>query len=155
MTPKERKEYILNLDKVVRRWRDNSNLFSGGCCFTAGQIASLLEKKHIDYQVICWQCGYVNKPDLKEVILNNDCAHVAIQVSIDNEKFIIGGSFNHFLVKSINTYTNIKSEEIVKYDMLAADEGIWNDRYNRRLNTRFTNVLNKSVSKFAKATSVY
>ena len=47
MTRKERKEYILNLDKVVKRWKRNSTLFCGGCCFSAGQIAKLLEAKNI------------------------------------------------------------------------------------------------------------
>ena len=33
MTRKERRDYILALNKVVNRWKANSNLFAGGCCF--------------------------------------------------------------------------------------------------------------------------
>ena len=147
MTRKERKEYILNLDKVVRRWRNNSNLFCGGCCFSAGQIATLLEKKGIGYKVICWQCGDPNEKSLKEIIVTNKCCHIAIQVSLDGRKFIIGGDFPSLWATNVRTYTTISSNTIIDCDMLGVKHNTWNRRYNRRLNTRFVNVLNKAVSK--------
>lgn len=147
MTRKERKEYILNLDKVVKRWRENSYLFAGGCCFSAGQIATLLEKKGIGYKVICWQCGDFNVKNLKDIILNNDCCHVAIQVRIDNQKFIIGGNYYSGCSMNRRTYTDIKSKEIIDYDLLGHFKGCWNLTYNRNLNSRFIKTLTNAVSK--------
>ena len=142
MTRKERKEYILKLDKVVRRWRKNSNLFCGGCCFSAGQIAKLLENKGIRYQVICWSCGYSYVRSLKKIILDGDCGHIGIAVDLDGEKFIIGGGFHHISVNVIYVY-RLKSEKLIKYDKLGAYYDLWNWDYNRNLNGRFVNILNK------------
>ena len=147
MTAKERKDYILKLDKVVRRWRANSNLFSGGCCFSAGQIAALLEKKGIRYQVICWQSGNPNEKNLKDIIMYNDCAHLGIQVTLDKKKYVIGGEYFNLLITNKRTYSNIKSETIIECDLLGAKCNRWNHRYNRNLNSRFTKVLVNAVSK--------
>jgi hypothetical protein len=146
MTRKERKEYILNLDKVVRRWRNNSNLFCGGCCFSAGQIATLLEKKGIGYKVICWQCGDPNEKSLKEIIVTNKCCHIAIQVTINNEKFIIGGGYDVMNFYNRRVY-NIDSNKLIEYDLAGLYAGGWNRKYNRNLNSRFTKTLTNAVSK--------
>lgn len=147
MTAKERKDYILKLDKVVRRWRAKSNLFCGGCCFSAGQIASLLEKKGIRYQVICWQCGDPNEKNLRDIIMYNDCGHLGIQVTLDKKKYVIGGEYFNLLITNKRTYRNIKSETIIEYDLLGAKNNRWNRNYNRGLNSRFTKVLVNAVSK--------
>lgn len=146
MTKKERREYILNIDTVVKRWRDKSNLFAGGCCFSAGQIAKLLEKKKIRYKVVCWQVGDT-EIKLKNIIKHNDCAHVGIQVSLDGKRFIIGGDYYSHWVTSVITYNRIKSKEIIEYDLLGVKIDTWNYEYNRQLNNRFINILNKAVSK--------
>lgn len=147
MTAKERKDYILKLDKVVRRWRANSNLFCGGCCFSAGQIASLLEKKGIRYQVICWQIGNPNEKNLKDIIMNSDCCHLGIEVILNKKKYIIGGYYYNLNVTNMRSFTNIKSETIIEYDLLAAKNGVWNHRYNRSLNSRFKTTLTNAVTK--------
>ena len=144
MTRQERKEYIIRLDKVVKRWRRNSNLFAGGCCFSAGQIAKMLEKKHIRYNVICWKCGQSDAKRLKDIILKNECGHVGIVVSLDGNYFLIGGGFWHFSVTNILKY-NINSKRLIECDLLGADLNLWNWEYNRNLNKKFTNVLNKAV----------
>ena len=143
MTRKERKEYILKLDKVVRRWRNNSNLFCGGCCFSAGQIAKLLENKGIRYDVICWHSGFSYERNLKKIIMKCECAHVGIGVNLDGEKFIIGGGFYHYTVTAIHIYNRMKSEKLIKYDLLASKKNLWNTYYNRELNGRFISILNK------------
>jgi hypothetical protein len=147
MTAKERREYIINLDKVVKRWRRNSRLFCGGCCFSAGQIAKLLERKNIRYQVICWECGYNNETDLKKIIKENNCCHVAIQVSVDGNYYIIGGNFGAPWVTNIITYKRIRSKQLIEYDLYGDRCGTWNSAYNRNLNNRFINILTKSVEK--------
>lgn len=147
MTRKERREYILALDKVVKRWDRNSMLFCGGCCFSAGQIAKLLENKGIRYQAICWQSGRPDEVSLAEIVKTNCCCHIAIQVSLDGKKFIIGGDFPSLWATNVRTYTSISSNTIIDCDMLGVKHNTWNRRYNRRLNTRFVNVLNKAVSK--------
>lgn len=147
MTKKERREYILNLDKVVKRWRSNSLLFCGGCCFSAGQIAKLLEKKNIRYQVICWERGVPKFKDLKEIVEDNHCCHVAIQVILDGKKFIIGGDFINPHVTNIIEYKKIRSEKIIECDMHGVEKNTWNNGYNRKLNKRFINILTKSVEK--------
>lgn len=147
MTAKERKDYILKLDKVVRRWRANSYLYCGGCCFSAGQIASLLEKKGIRYKVVCWQCGNPNEKNLKDIIMYKECCHIGIQVVIDKKEYLIGGHYYNLRATNIRTYNNIKSETIVEYDTLAAKNRVWSHRYNRKLNSKFTNVLENAVSK--------
>ena len=147
MTKKERREYILNLDKVVKRWRNNSLLFCGGCCFSAGQIAKLLEKKNIRYQVICWERGFPKYKDLKEIVEDNHCCHVAIQVSLDGEKFLIGGDFVNPHVTNIIEYKKIRSEKIIECDLHGVEKNTWNNGYNRKLNKRFINILTKSVEK--------
>lgn len=147
MTKKERREYILNLDKVVKRWKTNSLLFCGGCCFSAGQIAKLLEKKKIRYQVICWESGFPMFKDLKEIIEDNHCCHVAIQVSLDGKRFIIGGDFSNPHVTNIIEYKKIRSEKIIECDMHGVEKDTWNNAYNRKLNKRFINILTKSVEK--------
>jgi hypothetical protein len=147
MTTKERKEYILNLDKVVRRWREKSYLFCGGCCFSAGQIASLLEKKGIRYQVVCWQRGNPNEKNLKDIIMYKNCCHLGIMVTLNKKKYLIGGYYCNLSATNIRSFTNIKSETIIEYDSLAAKNGVWNHRYNRSSNSRFKSALTASVSK--------
>lgn len=147
MTRKERRDYILALDKVVNRWKKNSRLFCGGCCFSAGQIAKLLETKGIRYQVICWQSGYRNEKRLQEIVINNNCCHVAIQVSLDGQPFIIGGDFFSFWCTNTRTYKSMSSKEIIECDELGVAADTWNWAYNRKLNNRFTRVLHKAVSK--------
>ena len=147
MTRKERREYILALDKVVKRWDRNSMLFCGGCCFSAGQIAKLLEKKGIRYQAICWQAGNPNENSLEEIIKENNCCHIAIQVSLDNKKFIIGGDFDSFRATNVRIYRYISSKTIMDCDRLGVKYNTWNFRYDRRLNGRFVKILNKAVSK--------
>ena len=143
MTRKERKEFILNLDKVVKRWKNNSDLFCGGCCFSAGQIAKLLESKGIRYQVICWQSGNPLTISLKTIVKRNNCNHVAIQVSVDGDKLIIGGDFDYsFCATNKRTYYFMKSETIIESDMIGVKFDTWNHKYNRSLNNRFINALN-------------
>jgi hypothetical protein len=147
MTQKEKRDYILNLDKVVKRWRANSYLFAGGCCFSAGQIAKLLEKKNIKYSVVCWQCENPRVSSLKEIIVTNCCCHIAIQVTIGREKIIIGGNYGAFMVTNKRVYTNVKSKQIIWFDLLGLQNDAWNPKYNRNLNSRFTKVLSNAVSK--------
>ena len=147
MTAKERKDYILKLDKVVRRWRANSYLFSGGCCFSAGQIASMLDQKGIRYKVVCWQRGNPNEKNLKDIIMYKNCCHLGIQVILDKQTYLIGGYYYNLGATNIRSFTNIKSETIIEYDLLAAKNGVWNHRYNRRSNNKFKSALTASVSK--------
>ena len=146
MTRKERKDYILALDKVVCRWKKNSNLFCGGCCFSAGQIAKLLEAKGIRYQVICWQAGCSGERRLQEIVLNNHCCHVAIMVSLDGAPFTIGGNFFSCWCTNIRIYNSIRSKEIIQYDELGVAADTWNNVYNRKLNGRFVRVLKRAVA---------
>ena len=146
MTRKERREYILSLDNVVKRWDRNSRLFCGGCCFAAGQIAKLLEKKGIRYQAICWQSGRPNEKSLAEIVKTNCCCHIAIQVSLDGHKYIIGG-FDIYAATNVRTYTSISSNTIIDCYMLGVKYDTWNRMYDRRLNKRFVNILNRAVSK--------
>ena len=151
MTTKERQEYILKLDKVVRRWRYKSDLYCGGCCFSASVIASLLEKKGIGYKVICWESNWqsdsTNVKSLKDIIMDYSCGHIAIQVILNKKKYIIGGDFYHERITKVRTFSKIKSGELSEYDSLGANNGVWNHYYNRKLNNRFINVLNNAVSK--------
>ena len=147
MTRKERRDYILALDKVVNRWKRNSRLFCGGCCFSAGQIAKLLEAKGIRYQVICWQSGFREEKHLQEIIINNNCCHVAIQVRLDGQQFIIGGNFSSVWCTNTRTYKSMCSKEIIECDELGVAADTWNWMYNRKLNGRFVKILHKAVSK--------
>lgn len=147
MTRKERKDYILALDKVVCRWKKNSKLFCGGCCFSAGQIAKLLEEKGIRYQVICWQSGYYKENRLKVIITNNNCCHIGIQVSLDGQPFIIGGNFFSCWCTNTRIYKSMRSKEIIQYDELGVAADTWNNVYNRKLNGRFVRVLKSAVAK--------
>lgn len=74
--------------------------------------------------------------------MNCECAHVGIGVNLDGEKFIIGGGFHHFTVSSIHIY-RMKSEKLIKYDLLGSKNNLWNTYYNRNLNGRFISILNK------------
>ena len=147
MTRKERRDYILALDKVVNRWKRNSRLFCGGCCFSAGQIAKLLEAKGIRYQVICWRGGGSAASKLREIIEEHGCCHVAIQVSLDGQPYIIGGNFMSVWVNRVITYNKMRSQEIIECDLYGAECDNWNWRYNRKLNGRFTSILVKAVAK--------
>ena len=147
MTRKERKDYILALDKVVNRWKRNSKLFCGGCCFSAGQIAKLLETKGIRYQVVCWKAGYLNEKCLEEIIININCCHVAIQVSLDSMPFIIGGMYRGGSATDVKIFRTMYSKNIIDCDELGVVAGAWNKEYKRKLNGRFVGVLHKAVSK--------
>lgn len=147
MTRKERRDYILALDKVVNRWKRNSRLFCGGCCFSAGQIAKLLEAKGIRYQVVCWQGWNGEERRLQKIVINNNCCHVAIQVSLDGQPFIIGGNFFSFFCTNIITYKSMSSKEIIECDELGVAADTWNYMYNRKLNGRFVSALHRAVSK--------
>lgn len=144
MTRKERKEFILNLDKVVKRWKNNSYLFCGVCCFSAGQIAKILEDKGIRYQVICWQSGNPLTISLKTIVKTNNCNHIAIQVSVDGDKIIIGGDFDSWWTTNRRTYRFMKSKTIIDSDKIGVKFDTWNHMYNRNLNNRFINAL-KSI----------
>ena len=144
MTQKE-KEFILNLDKLVTRWRYTSHLFCGGCCFAAGQIAKLLESKGIRYQVICWQSGNPLTISLRTVIKTNNCCHVAIQVSLDGKNLIIGGNFHSTDRTNKRTYYFTKSNSIIESDIIGAKLDLWNHRYQRDLNNHFIYELNRLV----------
>lgn len=149
MTRKERRDYILNLHNVTKRWRENSKLFRGGCCFSAGQIAEMLEKKGIRYNVICWQyTSYSDKTakTLKNMILRCQCLHVGIAVYLDGETFIIGGRY--YSPNSIKRkLSKTKSETLIKCDIMGAELDLWNWEYNRNLNSRYMKSLTKSVEK--------
>ena len=147
MTRKERRDYILALDKVVNRWKRNSRLFCGGCCFSAGHIAKLLEAKGIRYQVVCWKAGYLNEKHLQEIVINNNCCHVAIQVSLDSKNFIIGGGFTSFRTTDVKIFRTMCSKEIIECDELGVAADTWNWMYNRKLNGRFVGILHKAVRK--------
>lgn len=147
MTQKDKKEFLLNLDKLVTEWRKNANLFCGGCCFSAGQIAKILEDKGIRYQVICWQSGYSLITSLKNIVKNNHCDHVAIQVSVDGKNLIIGGDFHSQYTKSKKTYYFTRSNSIIESDIIGAKLNLWNHIYDRRLNNKFINELNTLVSR--------
>lgn len=144
LSAKERKEYILNLDKVVRRWRIQSKLFCGGCCFSAGQIAKMLEKKGIRYKVVCWYRG--ESTDLKEIVAENNCCHIGIQVILDKKLYTVGGDCYLPEYRKIHK-NNVNSDKLIEYDLLGVTLKTWNHIYNRSLNNRFINVLNKAVSK--------
>lgn len=146
LTAKERKKYILNLDKVVRRWRFKSKIFCGGCCFAAGQIAKMLEKHGIRYQVVCWDEGRNKSTDLENIITSNNCYHIAIQVSLDSKRFIIGGDIDNSF-RNVITYNRMSSKRLIDCDLLGVKYDTWNYVYNRKLNNRFINILNKSVEK--------
>lgn len=146
MTQKEKKEFILNLDKLVTRWRYTSHLFCGGCCFAAGQIAKLLENKGIRYQVICWQSGNPLTISLKTVVKTNNCYHVAIQVSVDGKNLIIGGDFHSMYTTNKRTYYFMRSNSIIESDIIGAKLNLWNHIYKRSLNNKFIYELNNLVS---------
>jgi hypothetical protein len=141
------KEFLLDLDKLVKKWRHNANLFCGGCCFSAGQIAKILEKKGIRYQVICWQAGGLPIASLKSIVKNNHCNHVAIQVSLDGEKFIIGGDFHSLSTTNKRIYYFTKSNSIIDSDIIGAKLNTWNHVYDRRLNNKFIDELTILVSR--------
>lgn len=146
MTQEEKKEFILTLNELVIRWRNTSHLFCGGCCFSAGQIAKILEDKGIRYQVICWQSGGSLITSLKNIVKNNYCHHVAIQVSFNGENLIIGGDFHSWRTTNKRTFYFIKSNSIIKSDLIGVELDNWNHVYDRRLNQQFINDLNILVS---------
>lgn len=149
MTQKDKKEFILNLNKLVTNWRNNANLFCGGCCFSAGQIAKILEDKGIRYQVVCWQSGNPLTISLKTIVKTNNCNHVAIQVSVNGDKIIIGGddfSFCETVNKRIYRFT--KSKTLIESDKIGVQFDIWNPVYDRDLNNKFINELNILVLKY-------
>lgn len=147
MTQKDKKEFLLTLNELVTRWRNTSHLFCGGCCFSAGQIAKILEDKGIRYQVICWQSGNPLTISLKTIVKTNNCNHVAIQVSVDGDKLIIGGDFHSFDATNKRTYYFTKSNSIIESDIIGAQLDLWNHTYDRRLNDQFINELNNLVSR--------
>lgn len=150
MTRKERRDYILNLHRVTKRWRENSNLFCGGCCFSAGQIAEMLEKKGIKYEVVCWQSHGIDNRlarTLKGMVLKSQCNHVGIAVYLDNNYFVIGGSYYGLWSVKTTILTRTDSKKLKECDRLGADLGLWNWRYNRNLNSRYMKSLTKSVEK--------
>ena len=145
MTRKERREYILALNKVVNRWKENSNLFAGGCCFSAGQIAKLLEEKDIRYQVVCWKCWDYKEKNLMETVVKANCVHVGIQVELDGKPFVIGGNYGGIWSCDIKIFKRMHSKQIMACDVIGLALDSWNDMYNRNLNRRFINVLTKAV----------
>lgn len=147
MIQKDKKEFLLILNELVTRWRNDSHLFCGGCCFSAGQIAKILEDKSIRYQVICWQSGGSLITSLKNIVKNRHCNHVAIQVSIDGENLIIGGDFHHWSTINRRTYYFTRSNSIIESDIIGAKLDTWNHTYDRRLNDQFINELNNLVSR--------
>ena len=148
MTQKDKKKFILNLNKLVTKWRNNANLFCGGCCFSAGQIAKILEDKGVRYQVVCWQSGNPLTISIKTVVKTCHCNHIAIQVSVDGNKLIIGGDdFSFYETVHKRTYHFIKSKTIIESDMIGVKFGTWNHTYNRDLNNKFINELNILVSR--------
>lgn len=142
------KEFILNLDTLVKKWRINYNLFCGGCCFSAGQIAKILEDKGIRYQVICWHTGNLFTISFKTIVKKIKCNHVAIKVSIDGKNLIIGGTVKYREPVNKRTYYFMNSKTLITSDMIGAELETWNHVYNRDLNDKFINELNILTSKY-------
>lgn len=148
MTQEEKKEFIIALNELIIRWRKTFNLFCGGCCFSAGQIAKILENKGIRYQVICWQSGGSLITSLKNIVKNNQCYHVAIQVSFNGENLIIGDDFHSWHPLNKRTFYFTKSNSIIKSDLIGVELDHWNHVYDRRLNQQFIDDLNILVLRY-------
>lgn len=148
MTQEEKKEFIIALNELVIRWCKTLHLFCGGCCFSTGQIAKILENKGIRYQVICWQSGNSLINSLKNIVKNNQCYHVAIQVSFNGKNLIIGDDFHSWHPLNKRTFYFTKSNSIIKSDLIGVELDHWNHVYDRRLNQQFIDDLNILVLRY-------
>ena len=75
------------IDKFVNK----RNLFNGGCCYAAAQIARGLEQKGIKYSVVVFQDREaLHCRNLKKACQSAGCAHVAILVNYKHKMMYIG-----------------------------------------------------------------
>lgn len=79
---------------------------------------------------------------LETIVKENNCNHVAIQVSVDGDKLIIGGDFFSFFTTNERTYRFMRSKKIIDCDLVGVKFDTWNYKYDRKLNNRFINAIN-------------
>lgn len=144
-TAKQNNKLFMELENLVDRYVMEKDLFCGGCCYAAAQIARGLDHKGIKYSVVVFQGNdAVNCRSLKSVCRMDGCAHVAIMVNYKHKLMCIGDTTR--VVRCLNWNRMMWGEEWrarrytkVNWRQLEACYygNEWNDRYDTRNNARF------------------
>lgn len=154
MKTKDINNLIEELDNRVGYWRDNRELFSGGCCFAAHLLAKGFESKGVKYSVVVYQNGrnwYTNK--FNRVFTGYGCGHVAICVVYKHKKMIIGADdeYEKDLIKYLNyegawkvrEYKKVNSIDLINIYKNNSWNWRWNKRNNKRLSLQINDIFNK------------
>lgn len=150
-TAKQNNKLFMELEDLIDRYVIEKNLFCGGCCYAAAQIAKGLEHKGIKYSVVSFQSDDAyNCRSLKSACRMDGCAHVAILVNYKHKLMCIGDTSR--VVESLNwskaiwgenwrarRYTKVNWRELET--CYYSNE--WNPTYDTRNNTRFFAEINK------------
>jgi len=139
--------FIEELNRVINHYACNSNLFNGGCCYSAYLLAKYLNKMGISYKTVIFQYNDIlNETDFNNAINGRGVSHVAIEVTYKFKKMLIGnceGIYNYFKNTGeefkIRKYKNINPEEIL--------EGYRNNDWNWKYDTHCNGPLSRDIKK--------
>ena len=149
----ERKRlFIWEIVNKVNEFVHEKDLFCGGCCFSAFVLAEILNKFGIKYRTVLFQShDILHEHDFNNAINSEDCDHVAIEVTLDGKRIIIGdysGITNYYDTFGVE-YTARRYRGITP-EMLknAYYWNSWNPRYKTENNLPFRNEMNKIADKY-------
>lgn len=142
---KNRTDKLNRLIDTVNFWSDNFNLFAGGCCFAAAEIAKVFEQVGIHYDVV----GFLYSDSIGVRQFNclngtDGIGHIAIRVRLNGKYVFIGDASKTAAFFDINqieweqhVYHNVNSKDL-EY---MYNNNSWNVMWQTFLNKHFINVI--------------
>lgn len=149
----ERKRlFIWEIVNKVNEFVHEKDLFCGGCCFAASVLAEILTRLGIKYRTVLFQGHELARvKDFDVAVNNDDCDHVAIEVTVGGEKVIIGdysaidNYYDTFDVRhSVRRYRGITPQML----RAAYYGNSWNPRYETSNNAPFREEMYKIADKY-------
>lgn len=148
-----RQKFIEALNQKINDYAYNSNLFNGGCCYSAYVLAKYLKKAGIKYKVVMFQyADILNETDFNNAINGRGVSHVAIEVTYKFKKIYIGpcdGIYSYFKQTgekfNIKKYSGISPEEILE----GYRNNEWNWAYDTHCNGPLSRDIKRAYLKFA------
>lgn len=133
---------VYDLEFMLSIWKLSRDLFHGGCCFAAAVIASELEKRDIDYNVVVYTPEDIltHVKNINSIANDELCLHVAIELKDveSGEDVVLGGEFEEpgYVFRE---YVKTDAEEL----MYTYRHNEWNNHYNIGNNPDFIKHVRK------------
>lgn len=123
---------VYALDHICDCLNNLYSINSGGCCYIAYCIATILEKEDIPFRVVVNGGSYADVDDFSE--LDDSCYHIFIQVG--NDTINADGLEDD---EDCNYSYTATSSQILNY----YKNGDWNDVYEKALNSSIKSIITR------------